>query len=80
MKIVILSKPLMFKYEKFYTAILDGENVEFENYVSLILRKFQVRPLDELRHTTCKTIADDYTNPVLEFALNVISSPRYTDQ
>ena len=66
----------MFEFEKFYTEILSGGNVEFENYILLILSKFKLQPLEEVRREICSDIANLFTNPSLEFLLNVISNPR----
>ena len=66
----------MFNYENFYTGILSGRNVEFENYISLILSKFQVQPVEDIRRTICRNIATEYTNPSIELFFNIISNPR----
>jgi len=75
-KIVNNSKPMMYAFEKFYSGVLIGENTEVENYVSLILSMFQLRALEDMREQTCRTIADTYTNPTIEFLLKLVSNSR----
>ena len=67
---------MMYTYEKFYSGVLLGENTEFENYVSLIISEFQLRALEDMREQTCRSIADDYTNPTIEFLLKLVSNSR----
>ena len=66
----------MYAFEKFYSGILIGENTEFENYVSLVLSRFQLRALEDMREQTCRSFADTYTNPTIEFLLKLVSNSR----